>query len=305
MSIASSSSGSISAPVLSYDDAISTVERWAEALADSAETHPPSTPVPTAPGWDLAKLLRHTGRVHRHVTGLVRLRISGPPDHDTVTINQPGSEAGPDAWVAWFRDGSAQLIAELRSAQPTDAMWSWGVDQCVSFWARRMAHETVIHAVDGHLATSTGFRIEPAVAIDGLDEYLENLAYLRAVATPETPFTGSGTVHLHATDPDLAEGLGEWMIEFDADGCRFGHGHGKGDVAVRAPADTLELLALGRLNLEGDRHDGGQAGGGNKGGGNKGDGNKGAGPQEAGMAGIEVFGDPEVFQRWLAGATFR
>ena len=305
MSIASSSSGSISAPVLSYDDAISTVERWAEALADSAESHPPSTPVPTCPGWDLAKLLRHTGRVHRHVTGLVRLRISGPPDHDTVTINQPGSEAGPDAWVAWFRDGSAQLIAELRSAQPTDAMWSWGVDQCVSFWARRMAHETVIHAVDGHLATSTGFRIEPAVAIDGLDEYLENLAYLRAVATPETPFTGSGTVHLHATDPDLAEGLGEWMIEFDADGCRFGHGHGKGDVAVRAPADTLELLALGRLNLEGDRHDGGQAGGGNKGGGNKGDGNKGAGPQEAGMAGIEVFGDPEVFQRWLAGATFR
>ena len=100
MSIASSSSGSISAPVLSYDDAISTVERWAEALADSAETHPPSTPVPTCPGWDLAKLLRHTGRVHRHVTGLVRLRISGPPDHDTVTINQPGSEAGPDAWVA-------------------------------------------------------------------------------------------------------------------------------------------------------------------------------------------------------------
>lgn len=295
MSIASSSSGSISAPVLSYDDAISTVERWAEALADSAESHPPSTPVPTCPGWDLAKLLRHTGRVHRHVTGLVRLRISGPPDHDTVAINQPGSEADQSAWTAWFCDGAAQLIAELRAAQPTDAMWSWGVDQRVSFWARRMAHETVIHAVDGHLATNTGFRIEPAVAIDGLDEYLENLAYLRAFATPETSFVGSGTVHLHATDPDLADGLGEWMIEFDAAGYRFEHGHGKGDVAVRAPAETLELLALGRRTLGGDRDDGGQAG----------DSDKGDSIQEAGRADIEVFGNPEVFQRWLAGAAFR
>lgn len=229
------------------------------------------------------------------MTGLVRLRISGPPDHDTVAINQPGSEADQSAWTAWFCDGAAQLIAELRAAQPTDAMWSWGVDQRVSFWARRMAHETVIHAVDGHLATNTGFRIEPAVAIDGLDEYLENLAYLRAFATPETPFVGSGTVHLHATDPDLADGLGEWMIEFDAAGYRFEHGHGKGDVAVRAPAETLELLALGRRTLGGDRDDGGQAG----------DSDKGDSIQEAGRADIEVFGNPEVFQRWLAGAAFR
>ncbi|MCB1029394.1 MAG: hypothetical protein KDB24_16705, partial [Microthrixaceae bacterium] len=139
-----------------------------------------------------------------------------------------------------------------------------------------------IHAVDGLMAVGRDFIIEPGVAVDGLDEFLESMPRSPSFTARDRPFVGSGTVHLHATDDGLPEGTGEWMIEFTPDGFTFTHAHGKGDVAVRAPAETLELLALGRRSLP----QGGSGG-------------------DGATGGVQLFGDSEVLDRFLAGAVFR
>ena len=244
-------------------------------MAAAAESAPLDTPVPSCPGWDLGKLVRHTGRVHRHVTAVIAQRVTEAPARGLGNGEQPTDGAEPPAWIAWYRSGADALLAVLDDTPPDTPVWSWGHDQTVAFWGRRMAHETVIHGVDAQLAVGAPFDIEAPLAVDGLDELLEIRRASPAFERLEEPFTGAGTVHLHATDDSLASGHGEWMIEFGADGYEFTHGHGKGDVAVRAPAETLELLTLGRLNADhADDHD------------------------------AQIFGDRDVLERWLAGMTF-
>lgn len=262
-------------PTLGYPAAIAAVRSWADTMATAAESAPLDTPVPSCPGWDLGKLVRHTGRVHRHVTAVVAQRVSEAPGRGLGDFDHPDDDSGPAAWIAWYRSGAEALVAVLADTPPDTPVWSWGNEQTAAFWARRMAHETVIHSVDAQLAVGAPFNIEAPLAVDGLDELLEIRRESPAFARLEEPFTGAGTVHLHATDDSLASGHGEWMIEFGPDDYEFTHGHGKGDVAVRAPAATLELLVMGRV-----------------------------GADDADDQAAQIFGDRDVLDRWLVGMTF-
>lgn len=275
MNSESSTSVDASRPAFGYQAALDTVRDWAERLAVAAESAPLDTPVPSCPGWDLGKLVRHTGRVHRYVAALVAQRAPEVPARDLVDFGCPADDGEPSAWIAWYRSGAEQLLAVFDDTTPDTPMWSWGDDQHATFWARRMAHETVIHAVDAHLAVGTETAIDPTVAVDGLDELLEIRRTSPTFTQLEEPFAGAGTVHLHATDDSLAPGHGEWMITFGPHGYDSSHGHGKGDVAVKASAATLELLTLGRASAETAEHHGAQ-----------------------------IFGDRDVLDRWLAGMTF-
>jgi hypothetical protein len=85
----------------------------------------------------------------------------------------------------------------LRAADPDARMWAWGPDNHVRFWSRRMLHETAVHRVDAELSLGVEPHIDPAVAADGIDEFLENLPRSR-------PLRGNGEqLQLVATDqPD-------------------------------------------------------------------------------------------------------
>ncbi len=262
-------------PTFGYPAALDAVSTWASSMAVAVDSAPLDTPVPTCPGWGLGKLVRHTGRVHRHVTAVVAQQVSEPPGRDLVDFEQPSVDADQAAWIAWFRSGANALMVALADAPSDTPVWSWGHDQTAGFWARRMAHETVIHGVDAHLAVGAPFNIEPALAVDGLDELLEIRRASPAFAQLDAPFAGDGTVHLHATDDSLAAGHGEWMIEFGTDGYEFSHGHGKGDVAVKAPAATLELLVAGRVSAD-----------------------------ALGEDDAQIFGDRNVLDQFVAGMTF-
>jgi hypothetical protein len=50
------------------------------------------------------------------------------------------------------------------------------------------------------------------------------------------------TYHFHRTD-----GEGEWLVRFEGDEVTLRHEHGKGDVAVRGPAEDLFLWLWGRI----------------------------------------------------------
>ena len=100
---------------------------------------------------------------------LVAQRVTEAPGRDFVDFGCPADDAEPSAWIAWYRAGAETLVAVLGDTPPETPMWSWGADQHAAFWARRMAHETMVHSVDAHLSVGAEFTIDPALAVDGVD----------------------------------------------------------------------------------------------------------------------------------------
>ena len=67
-------------------------------------------------------------------------------------------------------DGAEALVRELAAAEPSRTCWTLAPPGDIRFWSRRQAHETMIHRWD--LATAIGARadLDPALAVDGIDE---------------------------------------------------------------------------------------------------------------------------------------
>ncbi|MEO6468688.1 MAG: maleylpyruvate isomerase family mycothiol-dependent enzyme [Acidimicrobiia bacterium] len=215
----------------------------ASALAAAARATGPDAPVPATPEWSMAKLVKHTGTTHRWVLAIATTReFANPGDLDL------GLPEDPALYPEWLEAGTATLTSTLSEIDPLADMWSWGVDQHARFWSRRMAHETAVHRWDAQSAQGTQDAIRTDVAVDGIDERLENL-------TPSMNFNPAGaaalcgtgeTVHFHVTDAE-----GEWLLRFDPDGVAMSREHAKGDVAVRGPANDLLLYLNGRRPLDG------------------------------------------------------
>lgn len=216
-------------------------------------------PVPSCPGWDLGKLIKHAGSTHRWAMQICATRATEPVSPRDLELGLPPQRTDLPAWLA---AGAAPLRAAF-AVDPATPVWSWGPEQRVGWWARRMLHETTVHRTDAQLALGLEPEIDPALAADGVAEFLANLPSvagdrIRALG-------GSGeSVHLHATDAP-----GEWTITLTGDGFSWDGGHGKATVAVRGTVTDLLLLVYGRRRPhDGDRY--------------------------------EVFGDAGVADRWLA-----
>ena len=236
------------------------VERCSQAVQGAAL----DTKVPTCPPWDLAQLLKHIGIIQRWAGRMVSERAQERLDFKQLDTGLPADVAG---YPAWFAAGGQQLVATLRASKPDTSMWAWGADKHARFWVRRMLHETGVHRADAELALGREPSFEAAVAIDGVDEFLENLPHAVSFAPNVKELRGNGeTIHFHCTDAD-----GEWLVELRPGGFSWQHGHGKGSAAVRGTASNLLLLTYGRRKRD-----------------------------EAGL--FEVFGDPAVLDRWFASA---
>lgn len=192
-------------------------------------------PVPSCPEWDLGKLTRHAGSVHRWVAHIITTgaheRI-GPRD---VDLGLPEARTGLPAWLA---AGAAPLRAAL-ATDPATTVWTWADGGTVGWWARRMLHETTVHRADAQLALGLEPEIDHAVAADGVEEFLANLP---AFALDNIKGLGAGdSLHFHATD-----GPGEWTVHLTGDGFTWAAEHGKATVAIRGPLADLLLLLYGR-----------------------------------------------------------
>ncbi len=227
-------------------------------------------PVPTCPRWSVERLLGHVGRVHRNAAAWLRTgrRTEIPP-----------APAGA-AVLPWVRDGLEELTEAVQSADrqgvrgaraaqgglrrdapaggvradPHADEQTFAGPQPASFWVRRMAVETALHRIDAELATGEGTTpVDTALAVEGIDELFGVLLPFRALAgtgSAGSPSWSGKTMHLHATDPALAAGEGEWSITFDADEPSVVHTHAEGDVAVCGPASDLLLLLWNRASLD-------------------------------------------------------
>ena len=218
---------------------LASLERDGMALADAAEGNLDAA-VPGCPGWDVEELVWHTGGVLHFWGTIARDRLQNP---DEVARPERPSR---DGVVAWYRDTLARTVDSLRTTDPDTSVWTWTSERDVAWIRRRMAHETAVHSWDAISATRTPPPIDGALAVDGIDEFLEFFV-------TEAEKVADVSVHLHSTDVD-----GEWLVAVRNGKLEVRHEHAKGDVAVRGSASNLLLLLWGRIpeaevEVHGDR----------------------------------------------------
>ncbi|MEV0221112.1 maleylpyruvate isomerase family mycothiol-dependent enzyme [Streptomyces sp. NPDC050704] len=230
--------------------------------------------VPTCPDWTLRQLAVHVGGAHRWVEHIVRTRATEAVSEERVAGTEGPQDDDPAALDAWLAEGAAKTAGVLRAAGPDTAAWTWAWERTAGFWARRMAHETVIHRADAAIAADVTYEVAPELAADAIDEWLQIVRFAQETDPDDAAreLRGGGrSIHLHATDTE--PGLdAEWLIEFGDEGIGWRRGHEKATVALRGPLTDILLAFYRRLPPDGGK--------------------------------LEVLGERELLDFWLERATF-
>ncbi len=132
-----------------------------------------SVPVPTCPEWTLGQLMRHVGRGDRWSAQIVAEQAMDAIDPRTVAGGKPPD--GRDHELAWLHQGVQQLLEAVDRTGPETQVWTFLGPRPAKWWIRRRLHETAVHRADAALALGAGFYLDPAVAADGITEYLERV----------------------------------------------------------------------------------------------------------------------------------
>jgi len=168
-----------------------------ELLATTLQRENLAALVEACPGWSLADLGYHVGDVARFWNWIV---ASGAMSVD----GEPEFLRPPDVELAdWIRVGVRELVATLRTADPSLPTWFWKADQgTVADICRRYPHEVSVHRWDAqHAVSEQSAAGQPSLiasdlASDGVSElfYLHSTHPVRGTLPPGT------RVALHATD---------------------------------------------------------------------------------------------------------
>jgi uncharacterized protein (TIGR03083 family) len=223
-------------------------------------------PVPSCPGWSLGNLVRHIGGGHRWVEQIVRTRATGFLPDDQVRRLDGDDTA--DLPAGWLVEGATRLAETLRATGPNTTIWAPPPYRTTAFWARRFAHETLVHRADATLAAGTEFAVADDVVLDAIDEWMELDALPQHFdATPrKRELLGPGrALAFEATDAG-------WFVDLTGDVITSRRGPGPAAVTVRATLTDL-LLVLYRRKAVPD-------------------------------AGIEVVGDHALLDLWLGHIGF-
>jgi uncharacterized protein (TIGR03083 family) len=157
-------------------------------------------PVPSCPGWSVADLVHHIGRVHRAVTRRVRYLDMEPRSTNDIPL-----PVRPEL-VNWFEEGAEALAQVLEAARQDAPVWNWSIrPNLASFWWRRMAQETAVHRWDVQAAHARQQPISTDVAVDGVDEFLD--VFLPTDLSEKPTFDLGGTVQLQCADPPAS-----WLV---------------------------------------------------------------------------------------------
>jgi uncharacterized protein (TIGR03083 family) len=196
-------------------------------------------PVPTCPGWTVGRLLLHVGRVYRFAADVVETRATAAPERS----ERPAPGTDP---VEYLLDGLEEIVTALGEVEPDVPVWNWSQQPNIAaFWARRMAHESLIHGIDAKLAHDVAIVINADLAVDGIDELFDTMA--------PRAFAGSipdlaGTMHLQASDSDA-----RWTAKMTPDSIAVTRGpsgvHGV-DVTLHGKASDLLLVLYNRADAD-------------------------------------------------------
>ncbi|MET7618264.1 maleylpyruvate isomerase family mycothiol-dependent enzyme [Streptomyces sp. NPDC005408] len=259
---------------LSFDRHCAEIVTQTELLRTCVDGADLTTPVPSCPGWNVGQLVRHLGGGQRWVEAMVRTRATEPASDDHFRDLSPYADEDPAVLGPWLTEGGARLADTLRAAGPDAKVWTPVPGETAAFFARRFAHETLVHRADATLAIGADFTAGQEVALDALDEWMElgSLPQVFDYHPEQRELLGPGrTVHLHATDTP-PEAAAEWVVDLTGDTITWRRAHEKSAVAVRGPLTGLLLVVYGR--------------------------------RPARSEGIEIFGAEELLDFWLERVGF-
>jgi uncharacterized protein (TIGR03083 family) len=220
---------------LSPTQLLGALQRDAIGFADAAETGDIlAKQVRSCPDWTGADLVWHLGEVHLFWRTIAGERFDDWRKAEALKPERPAD----DGLLAWYRAGADETVRVLTDADPAEEVWTWASQKDIAFIIRRMAQETAVHRWDAEDTAGNTWGIEPAIAIDGIDEFFEHF-----FSNDREEFANeSESVHLHCTDVE-----GEWLVRVDGTEITVTKGHAKGDAAARGTASDLLLLLWRRI----------------------------------------------------------
>jgi uncharacterized protein (TIGR03083 family) len=225
-------------PGVQHDERVAAVGRELAAVDAALGAGPMTSPVPTCPDWTVADLTRHLGQF----CGFWAHVLCEGTGRDKQPFDPPADDA---ALPGWFAGVGGALREELGRTPPDIAVWTWHpTDKTPRFVARRCVNELAIHRYDVESARGTCRPIDRPLAVEGIDEIVEDLI---AGCSP-VPEARGETLHLHGTDPGQG-GDAEWLLTLHPDRVEVQRGHAKGTLALRGAVSDLELLLYGRPAL--------------------------------------------------------
>ncbi|EWM19243.1 maleylpyruvate isomerase family mycothiol-dependent enzyme [Kutzneria sp. 744] len=223
------------------------IEREGARIGEVARTHDLSAPVPCCPGWTLADVVEHIGRLQQWFAAMIERRSPERLPFAEVDFGLPADVAD---YPEWLVARQAVVAKVLRAADPDAAMYTWGPGGAVRFWARRMAMECLIHRYDAELAAASVTAFDPALAADGVEEFLVNLPSAENFTPAVSRLRGDGqTIGFGVWGTEV-----DWTVRLDADSFGLVGAVADPDAVVSAETvDALLLLVYGRIGVDDPR----------------------------------------------------
>lgn len=215
-----------------------------QALADIAVGSDLELRVPGCPDWSLRDLLGHVSGASRWMAKCV---AEGETPQERILPPAPDDRG---ELLEWFNQSIDELLDVLSGTAPEALVWTPIRGSLGSaWWRRKAALELAIHRTDAEQAAGGGpGRIDPSLAMDGIDEYAEEFLPLMLHAVAEPPPVTA--VLLAPSDIDDSRTLSLIPAGVDAD---------PGEPQVEITASAYELLLWmwnripdGTLSVRGD-----------------------------------------------------
>ncbi len=226
-------------------------------------------PIKGCPGWDVAGLTGHMGRVYTFWLKWVSERPRGysreawaelMADRDIRLPGYPAWEAAgfpkderPTGIVTFARQVGEELETALDGLGPEETVWTFiPSQQTGAFVFRRLAMETAIHRWDAEDAAGIVRPIDERLARDGIDEML--MMFREDPGYEENSDRRRGQRILLREDP----GPGRWLVSFAPEGMTTTSEEAPADVTISGSASDLQLFIMGRrfpdeMRIEGDQ----------------------------------------------------
>jgi uncharacterized protein (TIGR03083 family) len=208
-----------------------------------------TVPVPACPGWNVSQLARHVDGGQRWAREIVATRASEPPSDVALRDLSGATDDDPDVLRASLTEAAAALATTLTEAGPHAQMWCPVDGGGSAFYARRFAYETAMHRADAALALGETFALDPDVAADAVNEWMELgcLPFHFEVHPWMRELLGPGrTIGLHATDTDA-----HWLLDLTGGVIAWRRADEQAAAAIRAPVTELLLTIYRRRSVAG------------------------------------------------------
>ncbi len=199
--------------------------------------------IPACPDWTLRQLATHVGRAHRWAAEIVVTRSAEFIEFRSVPDGK--SPPGAEGQAAWLTAGASRLIDAVGAAGD-DQVWAFTALAPARFWARRMAHETLVHMADVQLAVGDVADIPADLATDAIDEWLTVMSPLNSGGNDLASVIPAGTaIAVRVTGPAAAD----WLLRHMPGGVQVLPGPARGDVTLAGPASDVLLALMRRIPI--------------------------------------------------------